>query len=341
MTFYRDAGVDQEAGQRLVDKIAPSVSSTWTDTVVGPFGGFAAGFRLPPGYKQPVLMMTTDGVGTKAEVARIARQYDGIGQDLVAMCVDDLAATGARPLAMTDYLTVGNLVAANAEAIIRSVADACRAAGCALLGGETAEHPGVMELDQFDLGGAALGIVEYGAEITGADIRPGDRVVAVASPNLRANGFSLIRALVLPHLSLDEEFPDSGHSVADVLLAPSIIYAPAVLDAIASAPIHGLAHITGGGIAGNVSRILPAGSRAIVETASWQPPPVFDVIARLATVPIDEMFETFNMGVGFVAVVPEDSVDPVVTAFAVAGHDAWDAGYIDEGDGSVFLAGVD
>jgi phosphoribosylformylglycinamidine cyclo-ligase len=254
---YRDAGVDIEAGDRFTASIAETVRATWGDRVVGGFGGFAAGIRLPDGYDEPVLMMTTDGVGTKAEVARTAGRVEGLGHDLVAMCVDDLAAAGAAPLAMTDYLAMGRLDQQLAGRLVASIAQACELAGCALVGGETAEHPGVLPAGVFDLAGAAVGVVEAGHEVTGEAIAVGDQIVAVASPNLRSNGFSLIRALVLPKLALDEEFPGTGHSVTDVLLEPSVIYAPAVQAALAAAPIRGLAHVTGGGIAGNLRRILP------------------------------------------------------------------------------------
>jgi len=255
----------------------------------------------------------------------------------VAMCVDDLAAVGARPLALTDYLAVGRLHPTQAGAIVASVAAACRVAGCALVAGETAEHPGVLKPDQFDLAGTALGILEAGDEVTGAAIEVGDSIVAVSSPNLRSNGFSLIRALVLPQLAWDEEFPGTAHTVTDVLLEPSVIYAPAVMWALTAAPIHGLAHITGGGLPGNLRRILPAGHCAVVDASTWTPPPVFDTVARLGKVPSDEMFTTFNMGVGFAAVVPPDSVNPVISAFAEAGHDAWEMGTIIAGERGVTL----
>ncbi len=321
MTSYRAAGVDVAAAARLVEAIGPAVRSTWGDRVVGGFGGFAAGVRLPPGYERPVLMLTTDGVGTKAEIARLSGRYDGIGQDLVAMVVDDLAATGARPLALVDQLTVGELRPGRDEAIVASVAAACRMAGCALVGGETAEHPGTMDPDRFDLSGTALGVVEEGAEVTGAAIAAGDRLVALASPNLRANGFSLVRAAVLPRVTLDRD-------TADALLAPAVIYAPAVLDLLGAVPVHGLAHVTGGGIDGNLRRIVPPGLTARVDRATWSPPDVFGWVARVGGIPDDEMFATFNMGIGFVAVVPARAVADAVDVLAAAGHQAWEAGTV-------------
>ncbi len=318
---YREAGVDVAAAERLVEAIGPAVRSTWDDRVVGGFGGFAAGVRLPPGYERPVLMLTTDGVGTKAEVARLAGRFDGIGQDLVAMLVDDLAAAGARPLAVVDQLTVGELRPERDEAIVASVAAACRLAACALVGGETAEHPGTMDPDRFDLSGAALGVVEEGEEVTGAAIRPGDRLVALPSPNLRANGFSLIRHAVLPKVTLEP-------ATADDLLAPAVVYAPAVVELLEAVPVHGLAHVTGGGIDGNLRRVVPEGLRAEVDRATWTPPAVFRMVAEVGGIPAEEMFATFNMGIGFLAVVPEDVVADAIELLSAAGHEAWEAGAV-------------
>ncbi|MDH3397384.1 MAG: AIR synthase related protein, partial [Acidimicrobiia bacterium] len=196
MSTYRDSGVDLEAAGEFVAQIGPAVQATWNDRVVGGFGGFAAGIRIPSGYERPVLMMSTDGVGTKIELARMTDLIKGLGFDLVAMCIDDLAAVGARPLAFTDYLAVGSLQPERDRVLIESIAAACLAAGCALLGGETAEHPGAMPVHAFDLAGTALGIVEEDQEVTGASIQKGDLVIGVESPNLRSNGFSLVRAVL-------------------------------------------------------------------------------------------------------------------------------------------------
>lgn len=327
---YRTAGVDLAAAADLVDSIGPTVTSTWDSEVVSRFGGFAAGVRIPAGYTRPVLMMTTDSVGTKGEVARLAGNYDGLGFDLVAMSVDDLAAVGARPLGLVDYLAVGRIDPDRDRRLIESVAAACRVAGCALLGGETAEHPGTMDPDRFDLAGAALGIVEEGHQIEGSSIVLGDRLVGVASPNLRSNGFSLVRAALLPKLSLEDPFPGSDRSTAEVLLEPSVIYAPAVLAALEESPAHGLAHITGGGLEANLSRVLPEGCRAIIDRDTWDPPPVFRVVAEVGAIAEEEMFRTFNMGVGFVAVAPPQSVRAFIEVFADHGHHAWELGAIRE-----------
>ncbi len=338
MATYRDAGVDLDAADAVVASIGDEVTATWSEQVVGGFGGFAAGIRLPAGYRDPVLMMSTDGVGTKAEVARMADRLDGLGWDLVAMCVDDLVATGARPIAMTDYLAVGRIDVARVGRIVRSVAAACAEAGVALLGGETAEHPGVMEADAFDLAGAALGVVESGREITGAAIRPGDAVIGLASPNLRANGFSLVRKIVLGTLGLDDLLPGTNKPVAEVLLEPSVLYTPAVLALLDAVEVRGMAHITGGGLPGNLPRALPAGCRALIDTDAWVPPAVFAAVQQLGNVPGAEMFRTFNMGIGFVVVVPDAAADEAVAVLEAAGRPAGIIGEIEEGDRTVELS---
>jgi phosphoribosylformylglycinamidine cyclo-ligase len=224
MTTYREAGVDLEGADDHIGRIAETVVATWGPEVVGGFGGFAAGIRIPDGYRSPVLMMTTDGVGTKLDLARRTGRWDGVGWDLVAMCVDDLAAAGARPLALVDYMAVGRLDANRDRAIVSSIAAACTEAGCALLGGETAEHPGVMDSDAVDLAAAALGVVEDGEQLGPDRVRRGDLIVGLASPNLRSNGFSLVR----------KAFGEDAETHADLLLAPSVIYSTVVLEAIAA-----------------------------------------------------------------------------------------------------------
>jgi len=330
MPTYRESGVDLHAAEELVNQIGPAVQRTWNDRVVGGFGGFAAGIRIPPGFEHPVLMMSTDGVGTKIELARVTNRFDGLGFDLVAMCVDDLAAVGARPLAFTDYLAVGAMRPHRDRALIESVAAACSAAGCALLGGETAEHPGAMPVDAFDLAGAALGIVEEGKVITGASIQIGDLVIGVESPNLRSNGFSLVRA-VLGEVDL-ESVMDDGRSVGEVLLEPSVIYAPAVLDAVATGAVRGLAHITGGALPGNLPRVLPPSCSAVIERGAWKVPPVFRYIQDLGSISQEEMFRTFNMGIGFAVFVPPADAAEVQAVFAGHGHHNWVIGEVAAGE---------
>ncbi len=338
MATYRDAGVDLDQADRHVALIADAVTSTWGPNVVGGFGGFATGVTIPDGYTSPVLMMSTDGVGTKLELARRTGRYEGVGHDLVAMCVDDLAAVGARPIAFTDYLAVGRLEPDRDTVIVASVAAACSLAGCALVGGETAEHPGVVDVGHVDLAGAALGIVEAGREIGGSLVDAGDVIIGVESPNLRSNGFSLVRAVV-DGRPLDATFPGDERSVGAVLLEPSVIYAPGVLDAASTGFVHAFAHVTGGGIPGNLARVIPDGLGAEIDTGTWARPNVFNVIQHWGAVPDDEMYRVFNMGIGYLAVVASDGIDAVVDAFGTRGHPTHRIGTIVGGSSGVRLIG--
>jgi phosphoribosylformylglycinamidine cyclo-ligase len=304
---------------------------------VGGFGGFAAGIQIPAGFENPVLMMSTDGVGTKADLARRAGRLEGLGYDLVAMVADDLAAAGAQPIAMTDYIAVGRLDVDRIETIVESITDACNESDIALLGGETAEHPGVMPQDQFDIAATALGVVEFGEEIDASLVAPGDVIIGVMSPNLRSNGFSLVRSIVAKSLPLDSIFPDTDMPAAEVLLEPSINYSQAVMNLLARVRPHGLAHITGGGLPGNVIRVLPEGSRAVIERSRWEVPHVFGVIQRLGEVPQGDMFRIFNMGVGFTCVVAEEDADATLMAFETSDLKASPIGRIVEGDRGVEL----
>ncbi len=337
MTSYERAGVSLDAADELVDRIAWRVTSTWGGNVVGGFGGFAAGLRIPPGYENPILMMSTDGVGTKAELARHAGLLEGLGYDVVAMVADDLAAAGARPIALTDYIAVGHMDLDRIETIVESITDACNESDIALLGGETAEHPGVMGPDQFDMSATALGIVEAGDEIDPQSVTPGDVIVGVQSPNLRSNGFSLVRAIAAKHLPLDAPFPDTDIPTAHVLLEPSIVYAPSVLNLLARVRPHGLSHITGGGLPGNVMRVLPDNTRAIIERSRWEIPHVFNVLQHLGDIPPEDMFRTFNMGIGFTAIVAEEDVDATRAAFESSDLEAAVIGQIIEGTKGVEL----
>ena len=305
MTSYRTAGVDLEGAESHVQRIASSVISTWTESVTGHFGGFAAGVTLPPHYLKPVLMMTTDGVGTKLELARLTGRWRGVGFDLVAMVVDDLAAVGAGPLGVVDYLAVGALDAERDAEIVDSIAAACVEAGCPLLGGETAEHPGVMAPDQVDLAATALGVVEHGTEWGPHRVEAGDLVIGLTSPNLRSNGFSLVRAIIEGR-DLDLKIGDS--TLVDLLLEPSVIYSPRVLAARGNSSVHAAAHVTGGGLESNLARVIPAGLGVVIEPGSWKVPPVFRRIQEWGGIGDSEMARTFNMGIGFCLVVAPDSV---------------------------------
>ncbi|NNF63567.1 MAG: phosphoribosylformylglycinamidine cyclo-ligase [Acidimicrobiia bacterium] len=337
MSTYREAGVDLASADALVGRIEAAVTNTWSDQVRGGFGGFAAGVILPEGYRTPVLMMSTDGVGTKAELARQTGLIDGLGFDLVAMCVDDLAAAGAKPLAFTDYIATGQLDVERMTRLVESIAAACLAADAALLGGETAEHPGVMEPDAFDLAGAALGVVEAGDEITGDSVAAGDVVIGVASPNVRSNGFSLIRSAVLTKRPLDSMVLDDSVTLGEALLAPSVIYSPAIQSVLAVAEVHAMAHVTGGGIAGNLVRVLPADLAATVDIGTWPRPPIFDLILDVGEIAVREAFAAFNMGLGFLVVAPPSEATSIRDALATAGHDSYVVGKVVEGDREVSI----
>lgn len=338
MTFYREAGVDLAGADRHVKAISSVVTSTWTDQVVGGFGGFAAGIELPEGYQRPVLMMSTDGVGTKLALAAATSRWEGVGHDLVAMCVDDLAATGARPLAFVDYMAVGSLQAARDTAIVTSIAEACRLVGAALLGGETAEHPGVMGPDDVDLAGAALGVAEHGGQIDGSGVQPGDLIIGFPSPNLRSNGFSLVRR-VFADADLTTPMPGDNASIGEVLTRPSVLYASHVLDAVAAGGVKGAAHITGGGLVENLPRTLPEGCGAALDPATWDIPNVFTAIAQRGSVPWDDMAATFNLGLGFCLVVAPETVDDVLAATSLI--DSRVVGEVNESPGVVFLRPLD
>lgn len=305
MTSYRDAGVDVAAADLHVGRIAKSIVATWGPDVIGVFGGFASGVRMPLGYRAPVLMLTTDGVGTKLELARRSELWDGVGQDLVAMCVDDLAVVGARPLGLVDYMAVGALDSERDSRIVASIATACVMAGCPLLGGETAEHPGVMEPDAVDLAATALGVVEEEDRTGPERVKVSDVVIGLVSPNLRSNGYSLVRRVLGSQIDQHME----------ALLEPSVIYSPAVLTAMAAGGVHAAAHITGGGLVSNLRRSIPPGLGAVIDTGAWLTPDVFDLVARRG-VDTAEMYATFNMGIGFCLMVDRNGVDAVMERVA-------------------------
>ncbi len=332
---YRGAGVDIAAGDEAVRRIRDIVASTSRPEVLGGIGGFGGLFDFSDhGYDHPVLVSATDGVGTKAAVAAATGRYDTIGIDLVAMCVDDLACVGAEPLLFLDYLSVGSLDPEMAAALVSGVATGCREAGCALVGGEMAEHPGAMAEGEFDLVGFALGVVERNRMIDGSRVEPGDVVVGLESPGLRSNGYSLARRLYLDVAgrNLDEPaFAGAGHSVAEELLVPSVIYNPTVLAMRDAADVRAVAHITGGGMPGNVPRSLPDGLTAVVDRATWLPPPVFGELQQIGSVADDEMDRVFNLGVAMTVVVAAGSAADAIACAAERGHRAWPLGWIEAG----------
>ena len=337
---YRSAGVDIDAGEEAVRRIVPHVRSTHRTGVLGDIGGFGGLFDLgATGYRDPLLVSATDGVGTKAEIARATGRLDSIGRDLVAMCVDDLVCVGAAPLFFLDYVAVGRLDPAAMEQLVAGIADGCREAGCALIGGEMAEHPGVMDADQFDLVGFAVGAVERDGVLDGSGVVPGDVLVGLDSPNLRSNGFSLARRLVeVAGRPLDGPAWDgAATTLADELLAPSVIYAPAVVAALAAHEVHAVAHVTGGGLPGNLPRVLGDGVDAVVDTTAWEVPRIFRELQAMGGVADDEMARVFNLGVGMVLAVPAAEAEAVVATLAANDRSARVVGERVAGSGRVDL----
>ena len=319
---YRDAGVDIDAGDELVRRIKPLAERTRIAEQLGSIGGFAGLCGIPSGMREPVLVSGTDGVGTKLKIAFAADVHHTIGIDLVAMCVNDVATTGARPLFFLDYFASGKLDVARAERVIEGIAEGCRQAGCALLGGETAELPGFYAGGEYDLAGFAVGVVERSQIIDGTKVRPDDVVLGVSSSGLHSNGYSLARKVLLERsgLALDAVVPELGESLCDVLLRPTRIYVRAIQAALAAGTVHSLCHVTGGGLPENLPRVLPKGVGLELDLASWSRPPIFALIQRLGEVADDEMYRTFNMGLGLVLSVPPDAADAVAAAIASTGE---------------------
>ncbi len=336
---YREAGVDLAAADEVLARIAPLARTTHRREVLGDLGGFAGLFDLASaGYHDPLLVATTDGVGTKAELARRADRLDTIGVDLVAMCVDDLVCVGAEPLVFLDYLAVGRLDPDRVERLVAGIAEGCKEAGCALIGGETAEHPGTLDNDAFDPVGFAVGAVERDRVLDGSTIRMGDVLVGLASPNLRSNGFSLVRRVVfdMADRSLDEPaWPGSSATLGEELLSPSVVYTPAVLATLAGHEVHGVVHITGGGLPGNLTRVLGGDLDAVVETSAWEVPRVFEEIQAMGGIEPTEMERVFNMGIGMVLVVPPAGVDTVIATLTDRDCPATTIGEVVDGTGRV------
>lgn len=339
---YEAAGVDIAAGEQAVERIKDKVRSTFRPEVIGDIGGFGGLFSFANHrYRHPVLVSSTDGVGTKALVAQAADRFDTIGVDLVAMCVDDLVCQGAEPLFFLDYIAVGKLDPDHIEQLVEGVAEGCRQAGCALIGGEMAEHPGAMEPGEFDLVGFAVGVAERDQLITGEHVAPGDVLIGLPSPGLRSNGYSLARHVLLQHggRSLDAPaFDGAKHSLAEELLEPSVIYAPAVLALQKQVEVRAVAHVTGGGLAGNLTRVLPKGIEATVDPRAWEAPRIFGEIQQVGDVSDDEMRKVFNLGIGMVVVVPPEEAFRAMDLLRTHGHRAVEIGRTAKGDGEVHFA---
>ncbi|RSM56443.1 phosphoribosylformylglycinamidine cyclo-ligase [Actinoplanes sp. ATCC 53533] len=341
---YADAGVSIHAGDRAVELLKSKVKKTTRPEVMGDLGGFAGLFKLnTQKYKSPILASSTDGVGTKLVIAQQLNIHDTIGIDLVAMVVDDLVACGAEPLFLLDYIACGEVVPDKVAEIGAGIADGCRYAGCALLGGETAEHPGVLRPDEYDVSATGVGVVEE-SEILGAHrVEIGDAVIAMRSSGLHSNGFSLVRHVLLGagRMRLDTVVDDFGkqRTLGEELLTPTKIYAKDCLGLIEETDVRAFSHVTGGGIPGNLVRILPEHVDAVVDRSSWRPQPIFDLIQAKGRIEDSEMEATFNMGVGMFAIVSSDDADRAMAYLTGRGVEAWQVGEVIEGTGQVQMMG--
>ena len=336
---YRKAGVDITAGYKGVQLMGPHVARTMIPGVVSGIGGFGGLFAPDlTGMTEPVLVSGTDGVGTKIRIAQLLDRHDTVGVDCVAMCVNDIICCGAKPLFFLDYIAIGKNVPEKAAALVAGVAEGCVQAGCALIGGETAEHPGVMDAEDYDLAGFSVGIVDKPQIIAPDYVRPGDVVLALPSSGLHSNGFSLVRKVFhVEHADLTLHCADLGESLGDALLTPTRIYVKPVLAAIRAADVHGISHITGGGFFENIPRCLPAGMTAKIEKAAIQTPPIFHMLQETGRIPERDMFNTFNMGVGMAVIVSRDTADRALAALAQHGCPGYVMGEIVPGEERVVL----
>jgi phosphoribosylformylglycinamidine cyclo-ligase len=333
---YRDAGVDIDAGDELVERIKPIVKRTQRPEVLAGIGGFGALVELPPGYKRPVLVSGTDGVGTKLRLAIDAGRHETIGIDLVAMCANDVVVQGAEPLFFLDYYATGKLRVDVAESVIRGIAEGCSQAGAALVGGETAEMPGIYYGDDYDLAGFCVGVVEKDAIIDGTRTQAGDTVIGLNSSGPHSNGYSLIRKLIaLGGANATTEL--EGRSLFDRLLAPTRIYVKPLLELIRTLPVHALAHITGGGLTDNIPRVLQDGMEVVLERRSWNRDPVFDWLQRTGHVEQAEMYRTFNCGIGMIAIVPPAHAEAAVTLLNSRGETAQIIGAVRKGGHGIVI----
>ena len=326
---YRDAGVDIDAGDALVERIKPHAKRTLRPEVMGGLGGFGALFNVPlDRYKEPVLVSGTDGVGTKLKLAMQLNKHDTIGIDLVAMCVNDLVVQGAEPLFFLDYYATGHLDVEVAADVIKGIADGCEQAGCALIGGETAEMPGMYQGGDYDLAGFAVGVVEKSKIIDGSKVKPGDVLIGLASSGPHSNGYSLVRKVVeVSNAYLGCDF--HGRTLGETLLTPTKIYIKPLLKLFSEIEVHALAHITGGGLLDNIPRVLPANTRAVLDGKSWTFPPVFQWLQQQGNIAQREMYRTFNCGVGMVIAVDAADADQAIASLNGSGEHAWRIGHID------------
>ncbi len=331
-TAYAEAGVNIEAGDRAVELMKGWVEKARRPEMIGGIGGFAGLFDASAltRYQRPLLATSTDGVGTKVAIAQAMDRHDTIGFDLVGMVVDDLVVCGAEPLFMTDYIATGRVVPERIAAIVKGIAEACVAAGCALIGGETAEHPGLLDPDEYDVAGAATGVVEADRLLGPGRVRPGDAVIAIESSGLHSNGYSLVRHVLLSAQGagwqLDREVPELGRALGEELLEPTRIYAKACLDLAAETATHAMSHVTGGGLASNLERVLPVELTVTMDRATWTPAPIFDLVRQVGAVPQADLEQTLNCGVGMVALTDPSDADTAIAVLARHGIRAWVAG---------------
>ncbi|MGR7468440.1 phosphoribosylformylglycinamidine cyclo-ligase [Klebsiella aerogenes] len=329
---YKDAGVDIDAGNALVDRIKGVVKKTRRPEVMGGLGGFGALCALPQKYREPVLVSGTDGVGTKLRLAMDLKRHDTIGIDLVAMCVNDLVVQGAEPLFFLDYYATGKLDVDTAASVISGIAEGCLQSGCALVGGETAEMPGMYHGEDYDVAGFCVGVVEKSEIIDGGKVADGDVLVALASSGPHSNGYSLVRKIIEVS-GVDPQTTDlNGKPLADHLLAPTRIYVKSILNLIANVDVHAIAHLTGGGFWENIPRVLPDNTQAVIDASSWQWPEVFNWLQTAGNVSSHEMYRTFNCGVGMLVALPAAEADKAIALLNEQGENAWKIGYIKSSD---------
>ena len=333
---YSGAGVDIDLADEAVRRLTPHVRSTFRPEVLSDIGGFGSVVAIPNGYQEPVLVSGNDGAGTKPLIAAALDQYDTIGIDVVAMCVDDIVTTGAEPLFFLDQITVGKVDPDRIEQLVIGFAKGCRQARCALTGGEIAEHPDIMDEDEFDLAGFAVGVAERAHIPSKSSVSKGDVLIGLASPGLRCNGYSLARRVFLDGRPLDQPaWAGANTSLGEELLRPSVIYAPAVLEVFAELDVHAAAHITGGGLPGNLARVIESNVAIRVDPTKWRTPEIFDRIAIEGPVSEGEMRKVFNLGIGMVLVVPSDQANETIEIVARHGHEAWVIGDVMAGTGQV------
>lgn len=335
---YRDAGVDVEAGRAFVDQIRNLVHSTFRPEVIGGLGGFGGCFELPSGYKQPVLVSGTDGVGTKLKIAHTLNRHDTVGIDLVAMCVNDVLTSGAEPLFFLDYVATGKLDKEQLTQVVAGIASGCKLAGCALLGGETAEMPGFYQVGEYDLAGFCVGIVEKSQMLDGSQVQVGDVAIALASSGVHSNGLSLVRKIVTDGGFSWDDTPEllGGATIGATFLQPTHIYVKPILAARkAGIEIHGMAHITGGGLPENLPRCLGKGQSMQIDPKSWTIPPIFQWLATAGSVSAEAMYNTFNMGIGFVLLIPPHQVEQTLQFFAAEDTSAFVIGEVITGEGTL------